>query len=202
MTKYIFVGLGIGIFGFLVVLLAITVINPKNSNIAQNPVQIDKPEVLGTEQENIPTPTQFIYNSPTPEVTKTYKYDEKVALKDGRYITVFNPIVDYKSEESYITAPEGKKFVLVEAEYGNAGNKKTSCYISLRLGDDKDIFYDNSLGVKLPAPYCNDHEDRSYLQPGKSTRGFITFQVNADTVIKKIIYQDYEHNEKKTFLSN
>lgn len=202
MTKYIFVGLGIGLAGFLVILLAVIVINPKNSNTSQNPVQVDKPAVLGTKQENIPTPTQFIYNSPTPEVAKTYKYGEKVALKDGRYITVYKPINDYKDEGSFITAPEGKKFVLVEAEYENTGSKKTACYVTLRLGDIKDVFYDNYPSIKSPGVDCRDHEDQSYLQPGKSTRGFTTFQVNADTTISKILYQDYEHNEKITFSEN
>jgi len=200
MTKYIFIGLGLGLAGFLVILLAVAVVKPK-TDLTQSPVQTN-PAVLGTEQKNIPTPTQFIYNSPTPILEKVYKYGEKVTLKDGRYITVFTPIDDYKPEQSYMAAPEGKKYVLVEVEYGNAGSKKTACSVTLRLGDDKDVFYDNSMGVKLPAPYCNDHEDQTYLQPGKTTRGFVTFQVNTDTVIKKIIYHNYEHQEKIVFASN
>lgn len=195
-------GLGIGLAGFLAILFIVAVINPKNSNVTQSPVKTDQAAVLGTEQENIPTPTRFIYNSPTPIVEKAYKFGEKVALKEGRYITVFTPIDDYKPEQSYMAAPEGKKYVLVEVEYGNTGSKKTACSVTLRLGDDKDVFYDNSMGVKLPAPYCNDHEDQTYLQPGKTTRGFVTFQVNIGTVLKKIIYHSYENQEKIVFASN
>jgi len=146
-----------------------------------------------------PTPTAFIYLSPTPVMTKTYKYGERVSLKDGRYITVYTPIIGYKPEETYMEAPQGKKYVLVEVSYENMGNKKTACYVTLRLGDDKDYFFDNYMNVKQPTFSCQNMEDQSYLQPGKTVRGFITFQVNEDTIVQKLIYQDGEHNEKVTF---
>lgn len=207
MTKYIFVGLGLGLAGFLVILLAVAVFKPNNSGVAQSPIQVDQAAVLGTEQKNIAptsTPTPYVYNTPTPIVEKVYKYGEKVALKDGRFITVFAPIVDYKGEEGeFIPQPRaGQKHVLVEAIYENQGTKKTACNIKLRIADQSDSFYDNDLSFKQPAIDCRNHEDQSYLQPGKSTRGFTNFSIDQKSEVRKVVYQDYEHEEKITFAEN
>lgn len=152
-----------------------------------------------------PTPTQFIYLSPTPVTPSIVKFGERLSLKNGRYLTVFQPIVDYKQESSYPPPESGKKYVIVEAIYENQGEQKVTCdpYTSFRLIDKQNNSFESfGMRVKKPSLDCTQEmEDNAYIQSSKSLRGFLTFLINKDSEVVKVKYQSYQYSDE-VFFSN
>jgi len=150
-----------------------------------------------------PSTTPFIYLSPTPKVNPVAKYGERLNLNNGRYLTVFTPISDYKPEGGYPNPEAGKKYVIVEAEYGNQGDQKVACdpYTNFWLIDSQgNSFETYGMRVKKPSLDCTpDMEDSAYIQPKKSIRGFLTFLVNKDSEVAKIKYKSFQYNEEVYF---
>lgn len=150
-----------------------------------------------------PTPTAFIYLSPTTVVPLTYKFGETVSLKNDRYLTIFQPISDYKQEGNQPPSEYGKKYVIVEGVYENKGYQKVACdpYFNIKLIDDKGNIYDsNGPRVKLPALDCTpDMPDPAYIQPNNSLRGFISFSINREAEPAKIKYKSFQYDEEVYF---
>ncbi len=150
-----------------------------------------------------PSATPFIYLSPTPVLPATFKFGEKASLKNGRYLTIFQPIPDFKPEGNSPDPEYGEKYVIVEGIYENRGDQKVACdpYFSIKLIDNKGNTYDShGLRVKLPALDCtSDMPDPAYIQPNNSLRGFVTFSINKDAEVAKIKYKSFQYNEEVYF---
>lgn len=206
MTKYIFVGLGIGIAGFLVVLLVAIIFAPsKNSNIAKNPILVNNPSVLGMEQnveeKEVPTATP-IPPTPTPTIATTFKFGEKATLKEGRSITVNKPEAGYQPD-NYMGLPTGKQYVTVEAIYENNGSQKIACdpYTAFSLTDKQGNYYQSDISrVKKPSLDCPESiKDNAYIQPNSSVKGYVTFVVDKNTEVDKVVYKNYQFQEEIEF---
>lgn len=137
-------------------------------------------KVGNTTQTTSNTSNQGSQETPTP-ATQTYKIGDLVDLK-GKTMAV-NAVADYTSNNEFITPKRGNKFVTVDITLKN-NSKDPYSYNALefKLQDNQDYGYTMAMSDKEPSLSSDA------LQPGLTTRGFITFEIPEGNTPTKLVY--------------
>lgn len=120
-------------------------------------------------------------NEESAPTTQTYKLEELVDLK-GKTMAV-NAVVPYTSGNQFLTPKSGNKFVTADITLKN-NSKEPYMYnpLEFKLHDNQDYGYDIAVSDKNPTL------NSGTLQPGQTTRGFITFEIPEANTPTKLVY--------------
>lgn len=162
--------IGLGCLGIIIVLVIIGAIGAATGN---------KPEKVGTTTDTSKTNTST--GNESKPTTQTYKLGDQVKLKDN--VVTVHTVADYTSSNQFIKPKDGNKFVVVDVSIKNDSKEAINYNLfDFKLQDDKDYSYSTGLADKEPS------FSSGALQPGQSTRGFLSFEIPTGNQATKLVF--------------
>lgn len=113
--------------------------------------------------------------------TKVFNLGETVKLGD-KILIIYN-VADYTEPNEFMQPKEGNKFIIVDAYNENQSSEPISYNLfSFEVQDNNNYKYQPTTTTKEPS------FSSGTLQPGRSVRGFVVFEVPVSVTSLELIY--------------
>lgn len=129
----------------------------------------------------------------TKEIIPDFYVHQSIIAEDTFEITIHG-VENYEEENDFAKPDKGFRYVAIDIEIKNLSNSilELDLFNGFKLQDSDNYIYGISIGWKLKKPHFS-YED---LEIGQIRRGWETFEVKEDAIIKKIIVKPIEDTFK------